>query len=227
MAMTRILVVDDDDGIRELLTMVLRHHRFDVDVAANTLDARNLITKIAPDLIVLDVMLPDGDGIEFCQRLRAIGIRTPVLFLTARTTTEDKVRGLTVGGDDYLTKPFSLEEFVARVHALLRRAGIEDATSNVVSYADVELDDDSHDVRRNGVIIEFSPTEFKLLRFLLINSGRVVSKSQILDHVWDYGFDGDSRVVETYISYLRKKLDPHGPPLIQTVRGIGYRMRAD
>jgi two-component system OmpR family response regulator len=223
----RILVVDDDDSIRELLGMALRHVGFDVELAANTLDARNLIERGTPDLLVLDVMLPDGDGIDFCKRLRAGGLRSSVLFLTARDTTEDKVRGLTVGGDDYLTKPFSLEELVARIRAILRRAGVVDADARAISYADVELDEDSHEVRRNGTLVALSPTEFKLLRFLMVNAGRVVSKAQILDHVWEYDFDGESSIVETYVSYLRKKLDPLGPPLIQTVRGIGYRLRAE
>ena len=223
----RILVVDDDDSIRELLGMALRHVGFEVELAAACLDARNMIERNTPDLMVLDVMLPDGDGIDFCKRLRAGGLRSSVLFLTARDTTEDKVRGLTVGGDDYLTKPFSLEELVARIRAILRRAGVEDDDARSISYADVQLDEDSHEVRRAGQLVALSPTEFKLLRFLMVNAGRVVSKAQILDHVWEYDFDGESSIVETYVSYLRKKLDPLGPPLIQTVRGIGYRLRTE
>ena len=223
----RILVVDDDDSIRELLGMALRHVGFEVELAAACLDARNMIERNTPDLMVLDVMLPDGDGIDFCKRLRAGGLRSSVLFLTARDTTEDKVRGLTVGGDDYLTKPFSLEELVARIRAILRRAGVEDDDARSISYADVQLDEDSHEVRRAGHLVALSPTEFKLLRFLMVNAGRVVSKAQILDHVWEYDFDGESSIVETYVSYLRKKLDPLGPPLIQTVRGFGYRLRTE
>jgi two-component system, OmpR family, response regulator len=223
----RILVVDDDDSIRELLGMALRHVGFEVELAGACLDARNMIERNTPDLMVLDVMLPDGDGIDFCKRLRAGGLRSSVLFLTARDTTEDKVRGLTVGGDDYLTKPFSLEELVARIRAILRRAGVEDGDARSISYADVQLDEDSHEVRRAGSLVALSPTEFKLLRFLMVNAGRVVSKAQILDHVWEYDFDGESSIVETYVSYLRKKLDPLGPPLIQTVRGIGYRLRTE
>jgi len=223
----RILVVDDDDSIRELLGMALRHVGFNVELAGSCLDARNMIERNAPDLMVLDVMLPDGDGIDFCKRLRAGGLRSSVLFLTARDTTEDKVRGLTVGGDDYLTKPFSLEELVARIRAILRRAGVEDDEARSITYADVQLDEDSHEVRRAGHLVALSPTEFKLLRFLMVNAGRVVSKAQILDHVWEYDFDGESSIVETYVSYLRKKLDPLGPPLIQTVRGIGYRLRTE
>jgi two-component system OmpR family response regulator len=226
-AVARILVVDDDDSIRELLGMALRHVGFEVELAGTCLDARNLLERNSPDLIVLDVMLPDGDGIDFCKRLRAGGLRASVLFLTARDTTEDKVRGLTVGGDDYLTKPFSLEELVARIRAILRRAGVEDDEGRSISYADVQLDEDSHEVRRAGQLVALSPTEFKLLRFLMVNAGRVVSKAQILDHVWEYDFDGESSIVETYVSYLRKKLDPLGPPLIQTVRGIGYRLRSE
>ena len=223
----RILVVDDDDSIRELLGMALRHVGFEVEQAASCIEARNLIERNAPDLMVLDVMLPDGDGIDFCKRLRSGGLRSSVLFLTARDTTEDKVRGLTVGGDDYLTKPFSLEELVARIRAILRRAGVEDNDAHAITYADVQLDEDSHEVRRAGTLVGLSPTEFKLLRFLMVNAGRVVSKAQILDHVWEYDFDGESSIVETYVSYLRKKLDPLGPPLIQTVRGIGYRLRTE
>ena len=223
----RILVVDDDDSIRELLGMALRHVGFDVELSGSCLDARNMIERNTPDLMVLDVMLPDGDGIDFCKRLRAGGLRSSVLFLTARDTTEDKVRGLTVGGDDYLTKPFSLEELVARIRAILRRAGVEDDDARSMTYADVQLDEDSHEVRRAGQLVALSPTEFKLLRFLMVNAGRVVSKAQILDHVWEYDFDGESSIVETYVSYLRKKLDPLGPPLIQTVRGIGYRLRTE
>ena len=169
-------------------------------------------------------MLPDLDGFEVCRRLRAEGSRTPVLFLTARDATEDKVRGLTIGGDDYVEKPFSLEELVARVQAVLRRAGLAqpDAT---LRCADLELDDDAHRVMRAGNEVALSPTEYKLLRYLLVNQGRVVSKTQILDHVWEYDFGGDAGVVETYVSYLRRKLDQTEPRLIQTVRGVGYSLR--
>ncbi len=221
----RILVVDDEANIRDLLSIALRHVGFEVSTAATCLAAQNLVMKETPDLVVLDVMLPDGDGIDLCQRLRRDGMRAPVLFLTARDATEDKVRGLTVGGDDYVTKPFSLEELVARVRAVLRRVQGDENAVKTLSFADVILDDDSHEVRRVGHLINLSPTEFKLLRFLMSNAGRVLSKAQILDHVWQYDFDGDANVVETYVSYLRKKLDPFGPPILHTVRGVGYVLR--
>src|SRR5918999_3690008 len=172
-----------------------------------------------------DVMLPDLDGFEVCRRLRTNGSRTPVLFLTARDSTEDKVRGLTLGGDDYLVKPFSLEELVARVHALLRRAGLS-RNGSMMRCADLEMDDDAHRVTRGGTEVSLSPTEYNLLRYLLINKGRVLSKAQILDHVWQYDFGGDGGVVETYIGYLRRKLDQREPKLIPTIRGVGYTLRA-
>lgn len=222
---SKILVVDDEANIRDLLSIALRHVGFDVITADTCLAAQNIVMKETPDLLILDVMLPDGDGIELCQRLRRDGMRSPVLFLTARDATEDKVRGLTVGGDDYVTKPFSLEELVARVRAVLRRVQGDESSAKALSFADVVLDDDSHEVRRDGHIVNLSPTEFKLLRFLIANAGRVLSKAQILDHVWQYDFDGDANVVETYVSYLRKKLDPLGPPILHTVRGVGYVMR--
>jgi two-component system OmpR family response regulator len=174
---------------------------------------------------VLDVMMPDLDGFEVCRRLRADGNKVPVLFLTAKDTVEDKVRGLTLGGDDYLVKPFSLEELVARAQALLRRAGVAAAASPVMRCADLELDDDAHRVTRAGDEVSLSPTEFNLLRFLMENEGRVMSKAQILDHVWQYDFGGDGGVVETYIGYLRRKLDTGEPKLIHTIRGVGYTLR--
>ena len=179
-----------------------------------------------PDLIVLDVMLPDLDGFEVCRRLRSDGDRTPVLFLTARDATEDKVRGLTLGGDDYLVKPFSLEELVARITAVLRRAGVDRRRRRGSRCADLEMDDDAHRVTRGGAEVALSPTEYNLLRYLLVNQGRVVSKAQILDHVWQYDFGGDGGVVETYIGYLRRKLDTAEPRLIHTIRGVGYTLRA-
>jgi len=175
--------------------------------------------------MLLDVMLPDLDGFEVVRRLRDAGLQVPILFLTARDATEDKVRGLTLGGDDYVTKPFSLEEVVARVRAILRRSGRVVEGEPSLTYADLVMDDDAHQVWRGGEIIELSPTEYKLLRYLLANAGKVLSKAQILDHVWEYDFGGEATVVETYISYLRKKVDRHGVPLIQTVRGIGYALR--
>jgi two-component system OmpR family response regulator len=221
----RILVVDDEPNITDLVATALRYEGFDVAVAGNGLDAIREANAFRPDLIVLDVMLPDRSGFDLLARLRADRVRLPVVFLTARDSTEDKVKGLTVGGDDYVTKPFSLEELVARVRAVLRRVRHSDDASARISFADLELDDDTHEVWRGRTKIDLTPTEFKLLRYLMHNARRVLSKAQILDHVWEYDFDGDANVVETYISYLRKKLDPHGPALIHTVRGVGYSLR--
>jgi two-component system OmpR family response regulator len=209
-----------------MLDAALRHMGFDVTTATNGREALALAGTARPDIIVLDVMMPDLDGFEVCRRLRSDGVRTPVLFLTARDATEDKVRGLTTGGDDYLVKPFSLEELVARLHAVLRRSGAA-RTDAVQRCGDLELDDDAHRVRRAGVDVHLSPTEYNLLRYLMQNSGRVLSKSQILDHVWEYDFGGDGGVVETYIGYLRKKIDNVDPSLIHTIRGVGYTLRVD
>jgi two-component system, OmpR family, response regulator len=220
----RVLVVDDEANITELVAMALRYVGFDVATAGSGREALSAVNEFRPDLVVLDVMMPDLDGFEVCRRLRADGIRVPVVYLTARDATEDKVRGLTIGGDDYVTKPFSLEEVVARIRAVLRRAGHGDGRSSRLAFADLELDEDTHEVRRNGSLVELSPTEFKLLRYLMLNPNRVLSKAQILDHVWQYDFGGDANVVETYISYLRKKLDRVEPALIHTVRGVGYRL---
>jgi two-component system OmpR family response regulator len=176
--------------------------------------------------MVLDVMLPDLDGFEVIRRLREGGVRTPVVFLTARDATDDKIRGLTLGGDDYVTKPFSLEELTARIRAVLRRSALDRPESTaVLSFADLELDEESHEVRRAGRLVSLSPTEFKLLRYLLLSAGRVLSKAQILDHVWQYDFRGDDSIVESYISYLRRKVDTTEPRLIQTLRGVGYVLR--
>jgi two-component system OmpR family response regulator len=221
----RVLVVDDEENITYLLGTALRHFGFDVDTAGSGREGLAKATDTKPDLMLLDVMLPDVNGFDVCRRLRDAGVQVPILFLTARDGTEDKVRGLTLGGDDYVTKPFSLEEVVARVRAILRRSGRLGDGEPPLAYADLVMDDDAHQVRRNGELVELSPTEYKLLRYLLANAGKVLSKAQILDHVWEYDFGGEATVVETYISYLRKKLDPLGPPLIQTVRGIGYALR--
>jgi two-component system, OmpR family, response regulator len=221
----RVLVVDDEEAITDLVSTALRYEGFEVDVRANGRAALDAVTGFRPQLIVLDVMLPDLDGFEMARRLQAEGRRVPILFLTARDATEDKVRGLTLGGDDYVTKPFSLDELVARVRAVLRRTDGADADSAVLRFADLEMDDDTHEVFRGGTPIDLTATEYKLLRFLLSNPRRVLSKAQILDHVWEYDFGGDGNVVETYVSYLRKKLDVHGPPLIHTVRGVGYSLR--
>jgi two-component system OmpR family response regulator len=225
MAGERLLLVDDEDNLRSMLEAALRHNGFDVAAVANGRDALDRATNDRPDLIVLDVMLPDLDGFEVCRRLRTDGNRTPVLFLTAKDATEDKVRGLTLGGDDYLVKPFSLEELVARAQAVLRRSGLSRADGSMLRCADLEMDDDAHRVRRAGADVSLSPTEYNLLRYLLQNTGRVLSKAQILDHVWQYDFGGDGGVVETYIGYLRRKIDNVEPRLIHTIRGVGYALR--
>ncbi|MDR1799514.1 MAG: response regulator transcription factor [Bifidobacteriaceae bacterium] len=229
----RLLVVDDEPNIRDLLAASLRFAGFEVTTAANGREALAGAQNDQPDLIVLDVMLPDMDGFTVTRRLRETGQHIPVLFLTAKDQTDDKVHGLTVGGDDYVTKPFSLEEVVARIRAVLRRTGRgseADQDDAILRVADLELDEDSHEARRAGQEIDLSPTEFKLLRYLMINAGRVVNKTQILDHVWDYGWVGDAAIVESYISYLRRKLDVTVdgatlPPLIHTKRGVGYVLR--
>jgi len=221
----RLLVVDDEPNIRELLATSLRFAGFEVYAAADGGSALRLAREVEPDLVVLDVMLPDMDGFTVTRRLREKGQHVPVLFLTARDDTADKVQGLTVGGDDYVTKPFSLEEVVARIRAVLRRTRGEVADEGTMTFADLELDEDSHEVRRGRRVIDVSPTEFKLLRYLMLNPNRVLSKAQILDHVWDYDFRGESGIVESYISYLRRKIDVEDPPLIHTKRGVGYVLR--
>jgi two-component system, OmpR family, response regulator len=220
----RILVAEDEDFIADLLATGLRFAGFEVSVASDGRGALREVESFRPDLLLLDVMMPELDGFEVVRRLRRDGVKTPVLFLTARDSTDAKVEGLRLGADDYVTKPFSLEEVVARIEAILRR--VDPATaSETLEVADLVLDEAGHQVTRGDARIELSATEFKVLRLLMANAGRVLSKSQILDHVWQYDFDGDANVVETYVSYLRKKLDPHGPPLIQTVRGVGYVIR--
>jgi len=222
----RILVVDDEPNITDLVATALRYEGFDVATAGTGADAIREASTFRPDLLVLDVMLPDRDGFELLTRLRAEHVHLPVVFLTARDSTEDKVKGLTVGGDDYVTKPFSIEELLARVRAVLRRTHSGNGDNNArLVFADLELDDDSHEVWRGRNPIDLTPTEYKLLRYLMHNARRALSKAQILDHVWEYDFGGDANVVETYISYLRKKLDPYGPPLIHTICGVGYSLR--
>ena len=223
----RILVVDDENSISELIATSLRFVGFDVRTAATGSQALTIAEEFKPHALILDVMLPDQDGFEVCRQLRQDGHSVGVLFLTAKDSVEDKIVGLTIGGDDYVTKPFSLEELVARLRALLRRIGATtvEGDDEKVRFADLELDEATHEVRRAGTLIELSPTEFLLLRYLMINADRVVSKSQILDHVWQYDFRGDAGIVETYISYLRKKIDCFEPALIHTVRGVGYRLR--
>jgi two-component system OmpR family response regulator len=221
----RVLVVDDEESITQLVSTVLRYEGFEVECAADGRTAVRVAETFRPDLVVLDVMLPDWDGFEVYRRLDAESTRLGVLFLTARDAPADRVHGLTLGADDYVGKPFSLEELVARVRAVLRRTR-GDTTTSALRYADLVMDEDAHDVRRGQRTVDLTPTEYHLLRYLLINAGRVVSKAQILDHVWRYDFNGDASVVETYVSYLRKKLDGQGEtPLIQTVRGFGYAIR--
>lgn len=221
-----LLIVDDEENLSSMLAAALQHHGFEVTTASNGREALDVVPSARPDMILLDVMMPDLDGFEVCRRLRADGDRTPVLFLTARDSTEDKVRGLTLGGDDYLEKPFSLDELVARTEAVLRRTQRDAAMATVHDCADLHMDEDAHRVTRAGEEVALSPTEYNLLRYLLVNQGRVLSKAQILDHVWKYDFGGDGGVVETYIGYLRRKLDHGEPKLIHTIRGVGYTLRA-
>ncbi len=217
-------MVDDEPYITDLLAAALRFEGFAVSVASSGRDALQLARLERPDLVMLDVMLPDLDGNEVCRRLRESGSAVPVVFLTARDGTEDKVAGLRLG-DDYVTKPFSLEELVARVRAVLRRAGHNGANGAELRFADLVMNVDTHEVWRKGTSVELTATEFNLLEYLLESVPRVVSKSEILDRVWDYGFSGDANIVETYISYLRKKIDEFDPPLIHTVRRVGYTLR--
>ncbi len=227
-AEARLLVVDDEPNILELLSVSLRYAGFEVATAPTGAAAVAEARRFRPDLVVLDVMLPDLDGFGVVRRLRNEGTHIPVLFLTARDATEDKITGLTLGGDDYVTKPFSLEEVLARIRAVLRRSQGQRAVGTDrarLVLGDVELDDDTHEVWKAGEPVSLSPTEFKLLRYLLQNAGRVLSKAQILDHVWHYDFAGEAGVVESYISYLRKKIDTTEPRLLHTLRGVGYVMR--
>ena len=221
----RVLVVDDEANITDLVATVLRYEGFEVLTASSGRDGLRAVETFRPHLVVLDVMLPDVDGFEVQRRL-ADEARVPVVFLTAKDATDDKVRGLTMGADDYVTKPFSLEEFVARVRAVLRRShGQDGSPGTTLRFADLELDEERHEVHRAGISIDLTPTEFTLMRYMMLNPRRVLSKSQILDHVWHYDFAGEANVVETYISYLRKKIDTFDPPLIHTVRGVGYCLR--
>jgi two-component system, OmpR family, response regulator len=222
----RILVVDDEPNITELVALGLRYEGFAVMGAHDGHRALKAVREFEPGLLILDVRLPDIDGFEVCRRVRSNGVHAPVIFLTARDSVEDKVAGLTIGGDDYLTKPFSLDELVARVRAIVRRAGdTRGEAPGRHQFADLVLDEDTHEVRRGDRSIALTPTEFRLLRFLMLNPGNVLSKAQILDHVWQYDFGGNRNVVELFISYLRKKVDSEGDPLIHTVRGFGYSLR--
>jgi two-component system OmpR family response regulator len=219
----RILAVDDEENLRFIVSSALRLAGYDVTTANDGREALRQAEALQPSLIVLDVMLPDLDGFEVCRRLRADRFEAPIIFLTARDETEDRLRGLTIGGDDYLTKPFSIEELIARVGVILRRVG-RAPTSAVLEYGELSLDDDAHRVTLASREVALSPTEYKLLRLLLRNRGRALSRQQILDHVWDFDFDGESTVVETFISTLRRKLDGNGTGMIETVRGLGYRL---
>jgi two-component system OmpR family response regulator len=221
----RVLVVDDEPNIVDVVTMALKFQGFSVESAATGAEAIAAVGAFAPDLIVLDVMLPDMEGFDVAQRLGAQHARVPIIYLTARDATQDKIRGLTLGGDDYVTKPFSLEELVARIRSILRRSGLAEPESSRLVFEDIELDEDAHEVRRANEIVDLTATEYRLLRYLMLNPRRVLTRAQLLEHVWEYDFGGDARVLETYISYLRKKLDAHGPPLIHTVRGVGYALR--
>ncbi|MCK0438658.1 response regulator transcription factor [Gordonia alkaliphila] len=223
----KVLVVDDEENIRELLSVSLKFQGYDVTTAVDGPNAIDLARSVRPDVVILDVMMPGMDGFGVLRRLRADGIDAPALFLSARDSVQDKVTGLTIGGDDYVTKPFSLEEVIARLQVLLRRSGFGDgeAEPSRVRFADLELDDQTHEVFKAGVPVSLSPTEFTLLRYFMVNAGTVLSKPKILEHVWKYDFGGDVNVVESYVSYLRRKIDTGDKPLIHTLRGVGYVMR--
>jgi two-component system OmpR family response regulator len=219
----KVLVVDDEPSIRDLLSRQLRFAGFSVAAVGNGNDAVVAAEKSKPDIILLDVMLPDMNGFSVTKAIRAKGIDVPVLFLSARDEEADRVTGLTVGGDDYVTKPFGLDEVVARIHAILRRSKKNETAPSIIEVGEIKIDEDAHDVYVNGQVVDLSPTEYQLLRFLMSNPNRVLSKEQIIDHVWHYDFNGEMGIVESYISYLRKKLDPvTTEPLIRTKRGVGY-----
>lgn len=222
-----VLVVDDEESLADLVAMALRYENWTVSVAHTAAAAVRAAKKTTPDIAVLDIMLPDGDGISLMKKLRESNPKLPVLFLTAKDAVEDRVQGLTAGGDDYITKPFSLEELVARIRGILRRVGMADtAPDPVLTVADLVLNEESYEVERGGVPIELTSTEFELLRYLMTHPRRVLSKAHILDRVWSYDYQGRASIVEIYISYLRKKIDSLGPPLIHTVRGVGYMIKA-
>lgn len=221
----RVLVVDDEPNIVDVVAMALRFQGFAVESAGTGADALAKVSAFKPQLIVLDVMLPDMEGFDVAKRLGAQHARVPIIYLTARDATEDKIRGLTLGGDDYVTKPFSLEELVARIRSILRRSGLAEPESSRLVFEDLELDEDAHEVMRGGEPVELTATEYRLLRYFMLHPRRVLTRAQLLEHVWEYDFGGDARVLETYVSYLRKKLDSNGAPLIHTVRGVGYALR--
>jgi two-component system, OmpR family, response regulator len=223
----RVLVVDDEPNIVDVIAMALRFQGFAVESAGTGAEALAAVANFKPQLIVLDVMLPDMEGFDVAKRLGWAGssTRVPIIYLTARDATEDKIRGLTLGGDDYVTKPFSLEELIARIRSILRRSGLAEPESSRLVFEDIELDEDAHEVTRSGSEVDLTATEYRLLRYFMLNPRRVLTRAQLLEHVWEYDFGGDARVLETYVSYLRKKLDSNGPPLIHTVRGVGYALR--
>jgi len=222
----RVLIVDDEKNIRDLLEAGLKFAGFSVYSVGTGTEAVQVAEKANPDIIVLDVMLPDQSGFSVTQKLRSMQIDVPVLFLSARDDGADKVTGLTVGGDDYMTKPFSIDEVIARINAILRRTKKQDAEESIIEVGEIKINQDAHEVFVNGTEIDLSPTEYKLLRFLMSNANRVMSKDQILDHVWEYDFNGEQGIVESYVSYLRKKIDPLSKnQLIQTKRGVGYIFR--
>ncbi len=224
-AHSRVLVVDDEPNIVDIVSMALRFQGFEVASATTGAEALAAVAEFRPHLMVLDVMLPDMEGFDVARRLGAQRAEVPIIFLTARDATEDKIQGLTIGGDDYVTKPFSLEELVARIRTILRRTGMAESDTSRLVFDDLELDEDTREVTRAGTPVELTATEYRLLRYLMLNPRRVLTRAQILNHVWDYDFGGDARVLETYISYLRKKVDVLGAPLIHTVRGVGYALR--
>lgn len=223
---TRILVVDDEASIVDSVATVLRYEDFEVEVAHTGRRAIEMVSSGSFDLIVLDVMLPDLDGMDVTRRIRADGLDIPILFLTAKAEVEDRIVGLSIGADDYVTKPFSLMEVVARVRAILRRR-LPTGTDNRLRFADLVMDEESHEVWRGDHPIKLTATEFNVLRLFLLNPRRVLSKNQIIDHVWNYDFDGNMNIVETYVRYVRNKIDAYGPPLIQTIRLVGYVLREE
>lgn len=226
MTALKVLVVDDEPNIRDLLSASLRFAGHQVITSHNGTDAVAKIIDNQPDIVLLDVMLPDVSGFGVTKKIRSMGIETPILFLTARDDTEDKVTGLTVGGDDYVTKPFSLDEIMARISAIMRRTGKDQVADSVIKVGELEMNEDAHEVTVNGTLVDLSPTEYQLLRYLAQNPNRVLTKAQILDHVWEYDFNGEMGIVESYVSYLRKKLDPiSSEPLIITKRGVGYLLK--
>ncbi|MEY4714205.1 MAG: hypothetical protein RIQ37_535 [Actinomycetota bacterium] len=227
MEAVKVLVVDDEPNIRDLLSASLRFAGHQVATAANGTDAVTRIVDWQPDIVLLDVMLPDVSGFGVTKKIRGMGIETPILFLTARDDTEDKITGLTVGGDDYVTKPFSLDEIMARIQAILRRTSKDGIAGSTIQVGELVINEDAHEVTVKGESVELSPTEYQLLRYLATNPNRVLTKAQILDHVWEYDFNGEMGIVESYVSYLRKKLDPLSTePLIVTKRGVGYMLKA-